>query len=264
MSTELKRSVYLWRVKGDASADSQVTEGERDQFEVFGGRMNPPTFWEVHAYEPFSMAIEHEAALKALDLLRHRVLGAHEEQHQREHFWMAIEHYQAALIVLGGESENLLAVYGIPTEQLPVGIRGSNPPANRLGESRGAFLGPSADEPCMFTQVKHLSEGPPTPSESVDASLRGYLDQLTYRYRVAALSVSRLDAKASWEKLNQRRLTLIGKDIERGLSAAEKVELDDLEKRAEEYMNRVAPVPFGIIERLKACAVKDGLNVSID
>jgi hypothetical protein len=67
-----------------------------------------------------------------------------------------------------------------------------------------------------------------------------------------------------WELLNERRLRLIDKDIDEGLSDAERTELDELEKKAEDYLNRVAPLPFEMIEKLKACAAKDGLRVDLD
>jgi hypothetical protein len=57
---------------------------------------------------------------------------------------------------------------------------------------------------------------------------------------------------------------LIEKDIDQGLSVAEKAELDELEKKAEDYMDANAPVSFEMIDRLKECAARDGLAVKLD
>lgn len=70
--------------------------------------------------------------------------------------------------------------------------------------------------------------------------------------------------EGAWDRLNRRRLKLIDKDMEHGLSAVEKAELDELEKEAEDYVNRVAPLPFGMLEKLKECAAKDGFIISLD
>ncbi len=67
-----------------------------------------------------------------------------------------------------------------------------------------------------------------------------------------------------WEQLNERRLSLIDKDIDQGLSAAEQVELAELEKKAEEHFDKIAPLSFEIIDRLKECAARDGLTVELD
>ncbi len=65
----------------------------------------------------------------------------------------------------------------------------------------------------------------------------------------------------TWQQLNQRRLTLIDKDMGRGLSPSEEKELEDLEKWAEDYMATAFPISFEIIDRLKECAERDGLIV---
>jgi len=73
-----------------------------------------------------------------------------------------------------------------------------------------------------------------------------------------------LSAEAWWERLNERRLRLIDKDIDQGLSAAERAELDGLEQKAEEYVNARFPVDFSVIEKLKRCAERDGFTVKAD
>jgi hypothetical protein len=109
-----------------------------------------------------------------------------------------------------------------------------------------------------------------TPSESIDARVRSLFNSLLrgseeLRLLRAGL-VSAIDraTEAPWEQVNRRRLDLIDKDIEHGLSAAEKAELDVLEKKAEDYTNANAPVCFEIIDRLKECAARDGLTVNLD
>jgi hypothetical protein len=98
--------------------------------------------------------------------------------------------------------------------------------------------------------------GSPTLSESIDARLQSARAELVG-------PINRI-AEAHWEEINGRRLNLIDRDIEHGLSAAEKAELDELEKVAEDYVNRVAPLPFGMLEKLKECAAKDGFIISLD
>ncbi len=101
-----------------------------------------------------------------------------------------------------------------------------------------------------------LPVGSPTLSESIDARLR-------------LLSARVMDdinraTEAAWDRLNRRRLKLIDKDMEQGLSAAEKAELDELENKARDYVNRLFPLPFGMLEKLRECAAKDGFTVNLD
>ncbi|MGO9924291.1 MAG: hypothetical protein ACLQIB_57570, partial [Isosphaeraceae bacterium] len=68
----------------------------------------------------------------------------------------------------------------------------------------------------------------------------------------------------SWEKLNLRRLDLIDKDINTGLTPPEKAELDDLERKADDYLNEVAPLPWGIFEKLREAAAEAGVTIELD
>ncbi len=82
--------------------------------------------------------------------------------------------------------------------------------------------------------------------------------------RVRALSnLPDLDER-SWEKLNLRRLDLIDKDINTGLTPPEKAELDDLERKADDYLNEVAPLPWGIFEKLREAAAEAGVTIELD
>jgi hypothetical protein len=67
---------------------------------------------------------------------------------------------------------------------------------------------------------------------------------------------------ASWEVLNRRRLDLVDKEVEQGLTAAEGTELRALQKKADAYLDIVAPLPFEIFDKLRECAKVDGLDVS--
>jgi DNA-binding transcriptional ArsR family regulator len=67
---------------------------------------------------------------------------------------------------------------------------------------------------------------------------------------------------AGWKVLNRRRLDLIDKEAEQGLTAAEGTELRALQKKADAYLDIVAPLPFEIFEKLRLCAKIDGLDVS--
>jgi hypothetical protein len=107
-----------------------------------------------------------------------------------------------------------------------------------------------------------------TPSEIVDARLRAIFESLRGGSGSGrmALVVDGADqgSQSAWEHVNERRLSLIEKDIDQGLSVAEKAELDELEKKAEDYMDANAPVSFEMIDRLKECAARDGLAVKLD
>jgi hypothetical protein len=122
----------------------------------------------------------------------------------------------------------------------------------------------------LLANAKDFLERSPTPSESVDAYFVSLLDQRVTlieaksSIRSEAMHVVPRDTEARWKQLNERRLRLIDKDIGRVLTEEEKEELIELEKKAGEYMNRFTPLPFGIIDRIKACAAKEGLNVSVD
>jgi DNA-binding transcriptional ArsR family regulator len=84
------------------------------------------------------------------------------------------------------------------------------------------------------------------------------------------VAISQGDAKTrskpidlgTWEVLNRRRLTLIDKEVEQGLTPAERTELRGLQKKADAYLDIVAPLPFEIFDKLRVCAKLDGLNVS--
>jgi len=67
---------------------------------------------------------------------------------------------------------------------------------------------------------------------------------------------------SSWKRLNRRRLNLIDKEVDRGLTAEEATELCALQKDADAYLDIVAPLPFEIFEKLRECAKEDGLDVS--
>ncbi len=109
-----------------------------------------------------------------------------------------------------------------------------------------------------------------TPSESIDARIWLVLESCRGSFEVSQSLGSDQTAamtratEALWVQLNQRRLGLIDKDIEHGLSTAEQAELDDLEKKAQEHLDANAPVSFEIIDRLKECAARDGLTVELD
>jgi hypothetical protein len=82
--------------------------------------------------------------------------------------------------------------------------------------------------------------------------------------RVGAVSAFHPGKEVSWEDLNRRRHNLIDKDMDKGLTPGEEAELRILQEKAEEYLDLVDPEPFGIFERLKECAAKDGLTVNLD
>lgn len=128
----------------------------------------------------------------------------------------------------------------------------------------------SRDQSVVFVSLSKddVQEGVRTPSEIIDARLRAFLGLVpggSGSSRVL-LVVDGVDqgGESTWEQLNERRLSLIEKDIEQGLSAAEKAELDELEKKAEDYMDANAPVSFEMIDRLKECAARDGLAIKLD
>ena len=61
------------------------------------------------------------------------------------------------------------------------------------------------------------------------------------------------DADHAWsEEKNSRRCDLIDKEIEGTLSEQERIELDDLQRQAVEYRDRVAPLPMEGAGRLHA------------
>jgi hypothetical protein len=113
---------------------------------------------------------------------------------------------------------------------------------------------------------KHLASSPaPAPmTRSTFESYSSTRSGIAHRLRVGAVSAAHPGEEASWEEPNQRRHNLIDKDMEEGLTPAEKAELHVLEEKAEEYLNDVDPQPFGIFQRLKECAAKDGLTVNLD
>lgn len=118
---------------------------------------------------------------------------------------------------------------------------------------------------------KHSPEEEILPSNSIEALIRSVLESSlsvsseAYRWlRMWAVSAFHPDREVSWEDLNQRRLNLIEKDIDQSLTPAEEAELRDLQQKAEEYLDTVAPLPFRIFEKLKECAAKDGLSVKLD
>jgi len=67
---------------------------------------------------------------------------------------------------------------------------------------------------------------------------------------------------SSWEDLNRRRLHLIDKEVDQGLTPNEEAELRVLQTKADAHLDIVAPLPFEIFDRLRECAKKDGLDVS--
>jgi hypothetical protein len=52
------------------------------------------------------------------------------------------------------------------------------------------------------------------------------------------------------DKLNERRIELIDKDIQGNITAEERVELAELQRRAVAYRDRVAPLPIEGARRL--------------
>ena len=106
-----------------------------------------------------------------------------------------------------------------------------------------------------------------TPSEFIDARLQavfGLLRSGSGSSRLFVVDGVDQGSESTWEQLNQRRLALIDKDIDHGLSAAEAAELADLEKKAQQYLDATAPVSFEIISRLQECAARDGFTVELD
>jgi hypothetical protein len=70
--------------------------------------------------------------------------------------------------------------------------------------------------------------------------------------------IDRFD-ETTWPGINARRVYLIDKYIDFKLDPAERLELDELERIAEDYANQHTPHPTEMIERLEAAAVRDGL-----
>ena len=135
---------------------------------------------------------------------------------------------------------------------------------------RLSVIAPSPDRARVF--VRHVDDSAAVtriPSESVDAQIWLVCESchnalVASRFSPAELTAMKDAVKPTWEQLNQRRLALIDKDIDHGLSAAETAELADLEKKAQQYLDATAPVSFEIINRLKQCAARDGLTVELD
>jgi hypothetical protein len=109
------------------------------------------------------------------------------------------------------------------------------------------------------------------PSEAIAERLRSAVEEFFWtvpedcqQLRLRALgNMQELDER-SWDELNLRRLDLIEKDIETGLTSVENAELDDLDQRADEHLNAVAPLNWEIFEKLKEVAAKDGITVNLD
>ena len=54
-----------------------------------------------------------------------------------------------------------------------------------------------------------------------------------------------------WEQKNRRRLFLIEKEYQEGLTPSENDELESLQTYASEYVNTRHPLPFGELEKLE-------------
>ena len=138
--------------------------------------------------------------------------------------------------------------------------QGETAPVDLSSEGVWSIYGPSPGVASVLVSPSEdkAAGSMPTPSVAIDARIRS-LHQSYDRFSVVARSLSSqlariiqssLSAKCSGvRRLNQRRLGLIDKDIEYGLSAAEKAELDGLEKKAQDHLDANAPVSFGIIEQ---------------
>jgi DNA-binding transcriptional ArsR family regulator len=106
------------------------------------------------------------------------------------------------------------------------------------------------------------------PSAPRAASLKGRANVTNAPRKVVGqtLGSSRIRFKSSdpgeWEALNRRRLHLIDKEVEKGLTGPEEAELHILQGKADAYLDLIAPLPFEIFDRLRESAKKDGLDVS--
>jgi hypothetical protein len=65
--------------------------------------------------------------------------------------------------------------------------------------------------------------------------------------------------EAAFARLNQRRIALIDKELEKGLSDKEKAELEQLQAAMDRFLEENMPLPFDILERAKECAKREGL-----
>jgi transposase-like protein len=62
-----------------------------------------------------------------------------------------------------------------------------------------------------------------------------------------------------WERLNKRRVELIDKEAEVGLSKDELGELERLQEETGKRLNRIAPLPFETLERFEERARRAGI-----
>jgi hypothetical protein len=65
--------------------------------------------------------------------------------------------------------------------------------------------------------------------------------------------------KAAFARLNQRRIALINKEFDQGLSDKEKAELEQLQAAMDRFLEENMPLPFDILEQAKECAKREGL-----
>lgn len=64
---------------------------------------------------------------------------------------------------------------------------------------------------------------------------------------------------SGWPGKNARRLELIDKTVGKGLTAAETEELRELQKECDRFLEVLQPLPFDVLEQVKACARREGL-----
>jgi hypothetical protein len=132
-----------------------------------------------------------------------------------------------------------------------------------VAESHSRYIGDSSIGPRLLPTIG--VSGPdraPTPSQTVDEVYR-----VLFQHCAAILGTTHApprDNEAAWRGANSRRLNLIDKDMEHGLSEEERLELEQLEMEVQVYLDRVAPISFEFIERLERSAASEGLSVNRD
>jgi hypothetical protein len=64
-----------------------------------------------------------------------------------------------------------------------------------------------------------------------------------------------------WEALNKRRVELIEKEADAGLSEEELSELEAIQKEIGRYLNIIAPLPFEVLEQFEERARRAGIRL---
>ena len=64
-----------------------------------------------------------------------------------------------------------------------------------------------------------------------------------------------------WKALTKRRIELIDKEAGDGLDAEELAELERIQKVTGKYLNRIAPLPFDLLDQFEERARRAGLRL---